>query len=220
MITVIVDLRRRWLARAKCAGMGTDAFFTDHSPQSLTEPNPKLQAMWNKAKQVCADCPVIRECARDCLGEQEGVWGGLDPAQRHRIRWNHSAKVRLMTGPLKVGYAKLAYDLRQAEHPWSEIARLVGVSQQVAQHLVRWYEDYLDTGDDQAVAPTPRQTRPGRRVITDEEIARIRADRSNKLSYAEIARKVGFSEYTVRKYCLEAEDAPSKDTGEELLRAG
>lgn len=217
---MIVDLQRRWLARAKCAGMGTDHFFTDHSPQAVTSPTPKLQAAWDKAKEICADCPVWKECARDCLGEQEGVWGGLDPAQRHKIRHGHGIKVRMLAGPVKIEYAKLAYELKAAEHPWYEVARIMGLSQQTAMYLVRWYEDYLVTGDDSARDPVERQSKPGRRVITKEEIDQVVAyRRDHNLRYAEIARRVGFSEYTVRKYCLEAESA-AKDPGGDLLQAG
>lgn len=216
---MIVDLHRRWLPRAKCAGMGTDHFFTDHSPQALVSPTPKLQASWDRAKEICMGCPVWKECARDCLGEQEGIWGGLDPAQRHRIRYNHGMKVRALSGPLKVEYAKLAYDLKEAENPWYEISRIMGLSQQVVTYLVRWYQDYLETGDDSAREPVERQPKPGRRVITADEVQQVLDLRRQNLRYAEIARRVGFSEYTVRKYCLEAESA-AKDPGDELLQAG
>lgn len=216
---MIVDLTRRWLPRAKCAGMGTDTFFTDHSPGALTAPGPKLQAAWDKAKKICSECPVWKECARDCLGEQEGVWGGLDPAQRYQIRYNHGVKVRALSGPLKVEYAKLAYDLNEDGYPWYEVARIIGVSQQVARYLSHWYEEYLETGDDAARDDTERQPKPGVRVITDDEIAQIRAHRRNKLSYSDIARRVGFSEYTVRKYCLE-ETSATTDPGGDFLQAG
>jgi hypothetical protein len=216
---MIVDLHRRWLSRAKCAGMGTDAFFTDHSPAALVTPTAKLQAEWNKAKAICEDCPVWKECARDCLGEQDGVWGGLDPAQRYKIRHKHGHRVRALSGPLKVEYAKLAYDLKAEEYPWYEIARIMGLSQEVATYLVRWYEDYLKTGDDSARELIERESAPGRRTITEEEIHQILELREQKLRYADIAKRVGFSEYTVRKYCLEAKHA-AKDTGDELLQAG
>ena len=40
---------------------------------------------WEQAKLVCADCPVARTCAEAGMGEETGVWGGLDPLERDFI---------------------------------------------------------------------------------------------------------------------------------------
>lgn len=42
------------------------------------------------AKQWCANCPVIGDCARSALANREayGVWGGLDEGERRRLLRN------------------------------------------------------------------------------------------------------------------------------------
>lgn len=39
------------------------------------------------AKEVCAICPGRSQCLKEALdrGEEWGVWGGLDPAERRKI---------------------------------------------------------------------------------------------------------------------------------------
>lgn len=41
-----------------------------------------------RAKWVCADCPVTQACLEYALarGEREGVWGGLDADERARLQ--------------------------------------------------------------------------------------------------------------------------------------
>lgn len=68
-----------------------------HVAACTTDPNPDA---WfpdtpegpdgRYAKQVCAGCRLIAACATYALqaGEQNGIWGGLDPQQRHRLRIN------------------------------------------------------------------------------------------------------------------------------------
>lgn len=40
------------------------------------------------AKNLCEECPVKFECLQYALesNEQEGIWGGLTPAERRRLR--------------------------------------------------------------------------------------------------------------------------------------
>lgn len=38
------------------------------------------------AKALCRDCPLRLQCLEAGMEEEFGVWGGLDPAQRRRIR--------------------------------------------------------------------------------------------------------------------------------------
>lgn len=142
---MIVDLSKRWMGEdMACLRRNPEMFFIDHGPQSLSSPGHKLQQAWDRAKKVCETCPVIRECARDSLGELEGVWGGLDPLQRMQLRAQHGRRIHELEGPLKQEYAKLAYDLRADRNlPWNEIGRLIGVSHAVAQYLHDWHVDWL-----------------------------------------------------------------------------
>ncbi len=43
------------------------------------------------AKTLCKSrCPALHECLAWALatGEPHGVWGGMDPQERHKVRWN------------------------------------------------------------------------------------------------------------------------------------
>ena len=38
----------------------------------------------SRAKEVCATCPVRRDCLQDGLSEEWGIWGGFTRAERER----------------------------------------------------------------------------------------------------------------------------------------
>jgi WhiB family redox-sensing transcriptional regulator len=67
----------RWQDQGACADQDTEAWFVRNEGSHFSEP----------AKQVCAHCPVQRDCLASALlfGEQHGVWGGLDRHQRHAL---------------------------------------------------------------------------------------------------------------------------------------
>ena len=44
------------------------------------------------AKTICYRCPVREDCLRAGMAEEHGIWGGLTPEQRHRIR-NHKLRM-------------------------------------------------------------------------------------------------------------------------------
>lgn len=142
---MIVDLRKSWMGSTlPCRSRDPEMFFFNNGQGTLLHPSPKVQQEWNRAKEVCASCPVMRECARDNLGEFEGVWGGLDPAQRIKLRARHAQKVRMLEGETKEEYAKLAYDLRFSRRlPWSEIGRIMGFDSATAHYLCDWWNLYL-----------------------------------------------------------------------------
>lgn len=143
---MIVDLSQRWREDAACTNKRPEMFFTDHGPDAITKPSAKVKAQWDRAKRVCRDCPVMLQCARDNLGETEGVWGGLSPADRVPLRAQRSVSVRNLVGQRKVEYAKLAYDLRNERRlPWSDVARIMGVGHTTAQYLNTWYTEHLKT---------------------------------------------------------------------------
>ncbi|SNT52759.1 WhiB family transcriptional regulator [Rhodococcoides kyotonense] len=64
-----------WQLGARCRTQDVDRFFD--SDDEL------------RAKAVCVTCPVIDRC-RDyavAAGEPHGIWGGLSPSERNRLRW-------------------------------------------------------------------------------------------------------------------------------------
>jgi WhiB family redox-sensing transcriptional regulator len=62
-----------WQDRARCAGAGLELFFPDGGDT-------------RRAKAFCAGCPVWGECLSYGLEEDHGVWGGLNRAERARLR--------------------------------------------------------------------------------------------------------------------------------------
>lgn len=66
-----------WPAGAPCIG-NPDPFYT-------TNVGP---AAHREAKAICSICPGINQCLRWALRHDEryGVWGGLSPEERERIR--------------------------------------------------------------------------------------------------------------------------------------
>jgi len=58
--------RPAWMKRAACRGM----------PIALWFPESNNPAAFNKAKQICAECPVRDECREYGKEEKHGMWGG------------------------------------------------------------------------------------------------------------------------------------------------
>jgi WhiB family transcriptional regulator, redox-sensing transcriptional regulator len=72
-----------WQDRARCTGAGLELFFPDGGDT-------------RRAKAFCAGCPVWGECLAYGLDEDHGVWGGLNRAERARLR---RLRHRLMVAP-------------------------------------------------------------------------------------------------------------------------
>jgi WhiB family redox-sensing transcriptional regulator len=70
------DTRRGWTAQALCFGADPEDFF------------PPGDAPATEAQDICAACPVRGQCLAYAVtaGEPFGIWGGLDPQQRHTLR--------------------------------------------------------------------------------------------------------------------------------------
>jgi len=72
------DSKRHWVedwpVQAACRGMDPDALFVDGPAQ-------------DKAKSVCAACPVRTECLADALDNRIsfGVWGGMTEQERRAL---------------------------------------------------------------------------------------------------------------------------------------
>jgi WhiB family transcriptional regulator, redox-sensing transcriptional regulator len=71
-----------WQLEAACAGLDTALFY-----QADNERGASVRNRERKAKAICAQCPVITECLRDALANNEpyGVWGGMSPDERFRL---------------------------------------------------------------------------------------------------------------------------------------
>jgi WhiB family redox-sensing transcriptional regulator len=78
-----------WQAAGACQSADPEIFF----PVSGTGASaPQIQ----QARQVCAGCPVRRECLDWAMrsGEMHGIWGGTTPEDRTRTRRKEAARRR------------------------------------------------------------------------------------------------------------------------------
>jgi WhiB family redox-sensing transcriptional regulator len=62
-----------WQDNARCTGAGLNLFFPDGGDT-------------RRAKAFCSGCAVWGECLDYGLDEDHGVWGGLNRAERARLR--------------------------------------------------------------------------------------------------------------------------------------
>jgi len=65
-----------WMAQGNCSNKPPELFF------------PSDGAGVEKAKNICASCPVKQTCLEHALSHRinHGVWGGCSERQRRRIR--------------------------------------------------------------------------------------------------------------------------------------
>ncbi len=77
-------------------------FFTSTTwdvTQGKRPPSRFTRERWDEAKAYCDGCPWRLKCLEVALEwEVDGVWGGTDPVQRHRIRGNGKS---LSTGSVR-----------------------------------------------------------------------------------------------------------------------
>jgi transcription factor WhiB len=151
---MIVDLERRWISREDlpCKKHDPELFYPDHG-SDLKKITKKVQAKWEYAKDICLDCPVMVLCARDGLGESEGIWGGTDPVERHQLRSANSVRIRKLKGPDKLEYTATAYYLSvHRKLGAQEIARLLGIGVGTATYLIEWHKTWLKERAEQEAA--------------------------------------------------------------------
>ncbi len=72
---------------ATCKEIGLEFFFQEHHSATSSEER--------KAKQICKECPVMKECLEWGLAhESYGIWGGTSPRERMRIRKKRGIEVQ------------------------------------------------------------------------------------------------------------------------------
>jgi WhiB family redox-sensing transcriptional regulator len=81
-MTAVTAESLAWQGQAACR-YDPDLFFSEGDPAA-----PAVAAQIERAKQVCAGCPVRRACLEWAMArnEKEGIWGGLDEGERQRAR--------------------------------------------------------------------------------------------------------------------------------------
>jgi WhiB family redox-sensing transcriptional regulator len=73
-----------WREQAACVGDMAEAFY----PPLRPEKRSIKAAREERAKAVCAACPVRVQCLKQAVasGERYGIWGGLTDTERSRLR--------------------------------------------------------------------------------------------------------------------------------------
>lgn len=74
-----------WREEAACIGKGNEMFYPERS-----------HALAQKAKAICAKCPVKGECLDEAISNNEkfGIWGGMDTLERTKeIRRRRNRRV-------------------------------------------------------------------------------------------------------------------------------
>ncbi|MET4427026.1 MULTISPECIES: WhiB family transcriptional regulator [unclassified Mycolicibacterium] len=68
-----------WQEAARCRTVDPDLFFHPEGERAAAR-----TARLRRARQVCMQCPVIRECAAFAVAGREGfgIWGGLSEDER------------------------------------------------------------------------------------------------------------------------------------------
>jgi WhiB family redox-sensing transcriptional regulator len=78
------ERHRGWWAEAACRGTDPELFFPDGGSTSSSR---RQEA---RAKEICASCPVSRQCLVWALGtgQPAGVWGGATESERRALARN------------------------------------------------------------------------------------------------------------------------------------
>ena len=81
LMRTIDDGRPVWHTYAACRGMGTALFFPP-----IDVGNTTAIASYKSARVICSGCVVRPLCLAVGAVEREGLWGGLSPRERMRVR--------------------------------------------------------------------------------------------------------------------------------------
>ncbi len=78
-----VQVDELWQVKAACRGPHASVFF----PPSHFERKDEKEARENRAKAICATCPVLSPCLEYAIRirEPHGIWGGLNEAERKQL---------------------------------------------------------------------------------------------------------------------------------------
>lgn len=82
-ITLSSGPSETWERFGACGPEDIDLFFGPAGPEDRHERAEREE----RAKQVCARCPVVEPCRTSALARDErfGVWGGLGERERRRL---------------------------------------------------------------------------------------------------------------------------------------
>lgn len=151
---MLYDPERRWLARAICRPEDMKLFFADGGAPGRT--SVKVQKAWAQAKEICKMCPALAECRRDTLGEDFGVWGGLDQNERFAVRRVLYKVAKGWPESRRLAWGKEVQTLRDGGVNWKEITLQTGLPSGLAEELAtQWRAHLIETQDQPKVIDLP-----------------------------------------------------------------
>jgi len=198
----MIDVNRKWMSRAACAGQPVTVFFQDNessSAPSVRTPPPRggnTKRSWDPAKKICAICPVLWECRRDTVGEPDGYWGGRNPRQRAQARNVRSKHVRDLPEVDKEELSGIIVEMRNRFANWTDIERTVGLRYAACQWLESWHREKFP-------APVTELREPGWRnaaAVKQPERSRMWELHQLGVSADEIAMRLGRARDTVIRH--------------------
>jgi WhiB family redox-sensing transcriptional regulator len=172
----LFDVRRPWWPQHACQAEDWHLFFAEGGMASRP-PGAATQAKWDQAKEICAGCPVLAECRRDTLGEEYGVYGGLDQYERYKARRALAKQAKRWTTAMRLEWGQALLILRDRGYSLREIMTLTGVLPTLAVRLLEEAEKAREKAAQEKAAgvvdlplpelpvrgPRPFPDRPGRR---------------------------------------------------------
>lgn len=138
-----------WQDRARCAGTGSEVFFPEGGDT-------------RRAKAFCAGCKVWSQCLMFGLEEDHGVWGGLNRAERARLRRLRSRLDVAPTDPTNAADVKRLVSVGLSSERLSE---LCGLDRETVEYAAA-DDDFslLSPGDEPLLPPLPMPQRREREV--------------------------------------------------------
>lgn len=81
-----------WTDYAGCKGRDVNMFFPEHGIKGTAK-------QIADAKAVCGICRVSAECLQTAIDNEEmfGIWGGLLPKERNKIRSSQSVSTKVIS---------------------------------------------------------------------------------------------------------------------------
>lgn len=174
----LYDPKRRWKARGLCLGEDPDLFFAETGLPGRV-PSPTAQKHYGKARLICQRCPVLEQCRRDTVGEEYGVWGGLDEHERWLIRRKLPRAAAKWPREKRLAWGQTLRDLREdGGMTLREIGLATGFSAPLTEALLKELEEHGKSGASLVELPalTPKQHKPDFPQARGERDAWVRHD--------------------------------------------
>lgn len=151
----MVDINRGWVRDGACYGEEAGEVFERAAhPIRKGGPNPDLEAAWAEAKAICKACPVMHQCRRDTYGEPDGIWGGLDPHERERVRKALPKAAARWPVERRLRFGRLLVTLT-ARMQWADVTRITGINRPLGLRLMAEYREMKP-----AARPKPKREAP------------------------------------------------------------